>query len=227
MRLVATSDTHFFVDPSIIPPGDVFVHGGDLMDRGYESEWNDLLSWLEALPHEKKYLVPGNHDFHLVNYPGPALQDLKWVGVEVIGHPLSRKKVTLPNDMIMIGSPWVTELKRWAYNSDEKTIHEYMMSLGPADVVISHSPIYGSLDEVVVSTKKQFTEAGLVEESQYKNTGIKAYEVYRKRFNPKVWIHGHIHEDYGHVKVDNTDIFNVCLCDINYKHRNPPLVLEL
>lgn len=214
MKLVATSDTHFFVDPSIIPIGDVFVHAGDLMDRGYESEWKDLLSWLEALPHERKFLVPGNHDFHLLNYPGPALQELKWIGVEVIGHPLSNKKVILDNGMVMVGSPWVTTLQRWAFNTDEQAVHDYMMELGPADIVISHSPIYGYLDEVNVIGGKL-------------HTGIKAYEEYRQKFNPLVWIHGHIHEGYGHIKVDNTDIFNVCLCDINYKHRNHPLVLEL
>lgn len=214
MRLVATSDTHFFVDPSIIPIGDVFVHAGDLMDRGYESEWKDLLTWLEALPHEKKYLVPGNHDFHLLNYPGPAMQELKWIGVEVIGHPLSNNTATLPNGMTMFGSPWVTDLQRWAFNTDETTMQQYMMNAGPADIIVTHSPIFGYLDEVQ-------TKRGLV------NTGIKAYDEYRKRVNPKVWIHGHIHEGYGHIKVDETDIYNVCLCDINYKHRNMPLVLDL
>lgn len=214
MKIVATSDTHFFVDPSIVPPGDVFIHAGDLMDRGYESEWEDCLAWLAELPHQKKYLIPGNHDFHLLNYPGPAIQDLKWIGVEVIGHPLSSKRVTLPNGMVMIGSPWVTNLKRWAFNTDEQMAHDYIMSLGPADVVVTHSPIHGYLDEVM-------TIKGKI------HTGIETYDDYRTRFNPKVWIHGHIHEGYGHIKVDNTDIYNVSLCDIEYIHRNMPMVIDL
>jgi len=214
MRIVATSDSHFFVDPSIIPDGDVFIHAGDLMDRGTVDEWDDLLAWLEVLPHKHKYFVPGNHDFHLMLYPGPAMQDLKWASVTTIGHPLSSKTTVLPNGMKMGGSPWVTNLARWAFNSQEMPIAEYIFGMGPVDVMVTHSPAYGHLDEVM-------TKQGIV------NTGIQAYNTYMDSFNPKIWINGHIHEGYGHKKVNETDVYNVCLCDIEYKHRNAPIVIDI
>lgn len=229
MRIVATSDTHFFVDPAVIPDGDVFIHAGDLMNRGTVNEWDDCLAWLDALPHQHKYFVPGNHDFHLMLYPGPAMQDLRRVGVKTVGHPLSDTVVTLPNGMTMLGSPWVTDLMRWAFNSNEDAIREHMMSAGPADIVVTHSPIHGILDEVVVGSRAKFTDRGMIREPVYEHTGARSYIGYMNEFKPLVWIHGHIHEGYGQQTIDKTGttVYNVCLCDINYKHRNAPAIIDL
>ena len=85
MRLVVTSDTHFNFPPDFVPDGDVFLHCGDLMYTGYPDEWAGRVASLAALPHKQKIIVPGNHDLHISNYAGPALQDLRRAGVTVIG----------------------------------------------------------------------------------------------------------------------------------------------
>ena len=87
MRIVATSDTHHVVDVSTIPDGDVFMHCGDLCRTGYPDDFECQLEWLAKLPHKTKLFTPGNHDFHLQVYPGPALQQLREVGVWVVGLP--------------------------------------------------------------------------------------------------------------------------------------------
>lgn len=229
MRIVATSDTHHFVDPTVIPDGDVFIHAGDLMNRGHVLEWEDCLAWMAVLPLKRKIYVPGNHDFHVQLYPGPAMQELKWAGIEVLGHPLGRHRTELANGMTIIGSPWVTGLKRWAFNTDETTINCHIFNAGKADIVVTHSPIYGILDEVVTGTKKKATDEGLIEEPEITHTGVKTYIDYLYKFKPKYWIHGHIHECYGQTTIEETGtiVYNVSLCDLQYKHRNPPLVLDV
>lgn len=213
MRLVATSDTHHVVDVASIPDGDVFVHAGDLMQTGYPQDFEDQLGWLAALPHAIKVFVPGNHDFHLQVYPGPALQQLRSAGVKVIGLPdnPNYESLKLPNGMSLLGLPFVTNLPRWAFNSTEEAIWAYLRSKGRHDIIVSHAPVYGVLDRVPSG----------------KRVGIDAYRAYVKHYKPKAWIHGHIHEDYGTDELNSTKIFNVAMCDRAYDHANPPMVIDL
>lgn len=212
MRLVATSDTHFPVDPSLIPDGDVFIHAGDLLSRGYESEWIPALEWLNNLPHKTKIFVPGNHDFHLEVYSGPALQDLRSCGVTVVGFPGNRgfEEVVLPNQMTLLGLPFVTNLPRWAFNAEEEDIERFLLTKHKADIVVSHSPIKGVLDGDDAS-----------------HFGISCYKDFLHRIKPKLWFCGHVHEKYGHIKLGQTDVYNVAMCDRAYRHKNPPIVLDL
>lgn len=209
MRIVATSDTHYPVkDISFIPDGDVFIHAGDLMQNGYPDEWKPCLDWLSQLPHKHKYFIPGNHDFHLKNYPGPALQDLRRIGVTVVGIPDNDnyRKVKLPNGMTMLGLPFVVDLPKWAFNVSLDYLLDYLNNVGNADIVVSHAPIQCFLDN---------------------DKGISCYHDYLLKCSPKVWIHGHIHECYGTSDYAGCNIYNVAMCDRRYKHTNAPMVIDV
>lgn len=212
MRLVATSDTHAPFDPKKIPDGDVFVHAGDLMVDGYPDEWKERVACFAELPHKRKILVPGNHDFHIMLYPGPSLQNLRKAGVTVVGLPGNYGYVTtiLPNSMVLFGIPFVVDLPRWAFNRTEEEIYAEIMST-PADIVVSHAPIFNILDEA--------DKGG--------HGGVKAFRDYAKYYRPKHWIHGHIHEAYGRATFLHTNVYNVAMSNRNYEHVNAPLVLDL
>ena len=217
MRIVATSDTHHRVDVvKWIPDGDVFIHAGDLMRTGYPSDFEAQLEWLAELKHPIKLFVPGNHDFHLQVYPGPALQQLRAIGVTVVGLPGNTQfsSYTLPNGMTVLGMPQVTNLPRWAFNDTEDRIWAFMRSKGYHDIVVSHAPAYGVLDRVP-------SKGGM------KNVGNDAFTAYARAYKPKHWFHGHIHEDYGNMKFLETEFHNVAMCNRNYEHANPPIVVDL
>jgi predicted phosphohydrolase len=209
MRLVVTSDTHFPF--SGIPDGDVFLHCGDLMYTGYLNEWNPLLDSLRALPHKEKYLIAGNHDIHMEVYTGPALAELRSIGVKVVGPPASNNIVSLPNGMTLLGVPFVTNLSNWAFNETEERIREYMEAAGSVDIVASHSPPMGILSRIDSKT----------------HAGVSAFRAYLKRFRPKYWFCGHIHESYGHASVQGCEFYNVAMCNHEYKQVNAPVVLDL
>lgn len=220
MRLVATSDTHVPVDPSIIPDGDVFIHAGDLMTTGYPDDFSQQLEWLAELPHPIKLYTPGNHDFQLMVYPGPALQDLRRVGVTVLGLPGNEQYYTstLPNGLTVLGLPYVTNLPRWAFNlsrNEELDLVETIRhkSYKRADIIMSHSPVKGILD---------------LSARGHQQAGMDAYRtlVDEEIVSPKLWFSGHIHEAYGHTNYKGIDFYNVSLCDRGYKHINPPIVLD-
>jgi hypothetical protein len=61
IRIVCISDTHGD-DPSLsVPPGDIFIHAGDLggPNRGTKEEMKSAYVWIEALPHLVKVVVAG------------------------------------------------------------------------------------------------------------------------------------------------------------------------
>lgn len=220
MRLVATSDTHYPVDTTMIPDGDVFIHCGDLLRTGYPDDFVRNLDWLAALPHKLKLYTPGNHDLHLQLYPGPALQQLRSVGVWVIGLPGNNNYAayTLPNGMTILGVPYVTNLPRWAFNATEEEIWTHMQSMGRHDIIMSHAPAYGVLDRVPYRFGNDHSQ---------KHVGIKAFSRYASEYKPKLWLHGHIHEDYGTMQFQDTTFYNVAMCDRNYKHSNSPIVIDI
>jgi Icc-related predicted phosphoesterase len=214
MRLVVTSDTHTPVDPSIIPDGDVFIHAGDLMSSGTPDEWRAALEWLSVLPHKTKIYVPGNHDFHLTLYPGPAVQDMREMGFVVLGLPNNHEyqSIKLPNGMTVLGLPYVKNLDRWCFNTTEEEIFSLLHTTRRHDIVVSHAPVHGYLDHKI--------------RGEY--SGFQAYEEYLYETSPNYWFHGHIHEHQGeNIKLFNTEIYNVCMSDRFNKHTNLPLVLDI
>lgn len=213
MRLVATSDTHYPLSMKV-PDGDVFVHAGDFMRTGYPDEWRATIAWFRHLPHATKILVPGNHDFHLQVYPGPALQDLREVGVTVVGLPGNDHytSVTLSNGMSLLGLPYVYN-NRWAFDISPQELEAHLSRVWndarEHQVIVSHSPVHGILDA---------TERG--------PAGIEVYRKWLPR-KPRVWISGHIHESYGSTVVDGCRFYNVSMCDRSYTQANPPAVIDL
>lgn len=214
MRIVATSDTHNPIRIGMqqeIPNGDVFIHAGDLMQNGYPDEWKSRLNWLKKLPHKKKYYIPGNHDLHLKNYTGPALQNLRSAGVTVVGLPNNPRYeiVTLDNGMTLLGLPFVTNLPNWAFSISEEELKTKLQR--KVDIVVSHAPIRGILDT----------------NNNGENMGIKSYREYLYKFFPKIWIHGHIHEAFGHTEEAGCQIYNVAMCDRKQEQVNVPVVIDI
>lgn len=209
MRIVATADTHFVFDKDDYPAGDVFVHAGDFMYSGYLDEWHARVASFAALEYEHKILVPGNHDIHLEKYAGPALQDLRKAGVDVVGPPSKKyfHKIALPNGMTLGGCPYVTDLPGWAFNWDEDSIWGFLDTMGRVDVLVAHSP-----------------PAGLLDGRHY---GTKALRKYIYKFEPQLLICGHVHESYGTKQCGKTLVANVARCNGDYEQVNPPMVFDL
>lgn len=235
MRLVATSDTHKPVDPSLIPDGDVFVHAGDLCETGYPDDFNLNLQWLAALPHKYKFFIPGNHDFHLQIYPGPALQAFRKIGFTVLGLPGNANYYTaeLPNQMKIGGFPLVDGLQdRWAFGRKtyrdfgiERPYEIFSDMLKTCSIIVTHAPIFGFKDRSLRNTDKP-TSVG---DKMMRQCVDLSYGIKTKHF-----ICGHIHEDKGSMNVKLTDgyeknfsVHNVSMCDRNNEHVGRPLVLDL
>lgn len=235
MRLIATSDTHKEVREGTIPDGDVFIHAGDFQTTGYVEEFHEMLYWMHRLPHKEKILVPGNHDFHLINYPGPALQQLRAAGFTVLGFPGNAHfyTKTLPNGMIVGGFPLVNGLQeRWAFGlkhfeffgiNDPYRDMLYSLIRG-CDILVTHAPVYGFLDQ-----SKRDGDPVSVGDKQIRH----CIEMCPPdQFRVKHIIHGHIHEARGTIEKavigsNTVSIHNVAMCDRAHRHTGKPLILDL
>ena len=211
LKLVATADTHFPFDEDMIPSGDIFLHAGDLMLGGHLGEWNSRLQSLADLPHKQKIFVPGNHDKFVEDYPDQALPALLEAGITVVGHPLTSPYITLENGMTLRGLPYVINLRRWAFFREEDWIEEHLKREGRYDIVVSHGPPNGLLDSA----------------DRGGHIGCLAFRKYLVRTKPLIWICGHVHESYGHTFYDETNMYNVAMCDLAYEQVNKPQVIEL
>lgn len=213
MRLVATSDTHFPFDASRVPDGDVFVLAGDFMYEGTPAEWKPRVESLAALPHKIKIYVPGNHDYFPFHYRGVARSQLRRAASTLLVDDYD--PMVMVDGVRFLCIPYVTGLHGWAYNREEADVYRWIKQAtedAVPDVIISHSPPYQIRDAVgnqhygCMAFNKWFYEPGP---------------------KPKVWICGHIHDSYGHERVDGCDFYNVAMCDEKYQQTNQPMVIDL
>src|SRR5689334_6753193 len=72
MRLVCLSDTHDLHERIDVPDGDVLVHAGDFTMSGREERIRAFDAWLATLPHRRKIVVAGNHDWLFQREPAKA-----------------------------------------------------------------------------------------------------------------------------------------------------------
>jgi hypothetical protein len=66
LRIVCIADTHNDNPTPHIPEGDIFIHAGDIVDRGSTiHQYEAALDWISNLPHRLKIVVGGNNDVDL------------------------------------------------------------------------------------------------------------------------------------------------------------------
>lgn len=219
MRIVATSDTHFPF--TVQEEGDVFVHAGDLMYSGQLPEWQERLTSLRNIQgFRHKLLVPGNHDYYLEHYAGLARTELRRARVMLLNEYNPTAEI---DGVKFLAIPFVTGLPGWAYNRDEDWVSRWLEQVTDGftpDVVISHAPLFGTLDATnpnASNVRQRNHVGGLAANRWYHAAAVK----------PKLWICGHIHESYGILNTDTTRFHNVAMCDRAYEQSNAPHVIDL
>jgi len=177
MRIVAVADTHLFHDELVVPDGDLFVHAGDMCRAGHRSELVLAAEWIRSLPHAKKIVVAGNHDWYFsddraaaIDVLGDGVVYLEDAGVEVEG-------------VKFWGSPWQPEFNAWAFNLPRGAPLAEKWAKIPAntDVLITHGPPAGLGDRSSVGGRQ----------------GCADLLARVKKIRPRVHLYGHIHEDGG------------------------------
>jgi Icc-related predicted phosphoesterase len=176
MRIVAVADTHLFHDSLTVPEGDVFVHAGDLCRGGDLDELKTAADWIRSLPHPRKVVIAGNHDWAFVHEPERAralFEDMVYLedsGAAIEGYRFW-------------GSPWQPEFNGWAFNlpRGEALAKKWALIPEGTDVLVTHGPPLGIGDRGPVAGRAGCADL------------MERVRVVR----PRLHLFGHIHQDGG------------------------------
>jgi len=205
LTIVLISDTHDLHREIDVPYGDLLIHAGDFtMDSRSAEKLLDFNDWLGELPHPSRVVIPGNHDF-------------------VVEDPSNRERITnatlLVNEGVDInglriwGSP-TTPLLGEAFGVVSDTGRAKLYSQIPADtdILVTHGPPHGILDQVPGSNRHE---------------GCRQLLAAVQRAKPMLHVFGHVHGGYGTHSTNDTLFVNAALPGRGFEMSNPPHVFKL
>jgi Icc-related predicted phosphoesterase len=209
MQLTFISDTHGKHRDLVLGSGDVLIHCGDFTRMGEVDEVEDFADFISMQNFHHKIVIAGNHDW--------CFEDNRRAEAEKV---LTEKGIIYLNDSgieiagkYFWGSPIQPEFCDWAFNRPRgKKIAEHWQLIPKyTDVLITHGPAFGYLDEC------------------YHGERVGCEELAKVVFKIKPSIHafGHIHEDYGTDEKRGVLFVNACSLNEDYELANPPITVQL
>lgn len=206
MKIVCISDTHNKHEELFLPEGDILIHAGDFTDAGTENETINFLKWFSSTPFKYKILVAGNHDFY-IEKNSHKLQEIIPSNI----HYLEDSGITIEN-INFWGSPYIPGEAGWAFvkGRGKPISHHWDLIPTNTDVLITHGPPFGMLDEL--------NDRTLI--------GCKNLKEKIERTKISLHIFGHVHNDYGKVKTLKTLYINSSSLDETLRIINQPIAIE-
>lgn len=214
ITIAAISDQHGEL-PNI-PKCHLLLIGGDICPEGSpasQARWmnTSLRHWLKEVPADEIVAIAGNHDVIFEHAEFLIPQDLRW-------HYLKDDLITLFG-ITIYGSPW--QLPFWgAFNADDRMLEsKYAAIPKDIDILITHGPPFGILDEVPAWTDYQ-------DERPIIHTGSISLRKKIFEVKPKLVVSGHIHCAYGFRKIDEILFANASLLNDDMELVNKPFLFN-
>ncbi len=208
MRLVVISDTHGQHTQLGRLERDVLIHCGDFCD-GFRKDPRDVEAidaWFAEQEFERILCVGGNHDFAVegrVAQGRPVFENAVWLLDETHVH----------RGVKFFGSPWVPHLQGWAfYISDEGMRAKWSLIPDDTDVLISHTPPYGIMDQP---------------RSRRVHCGCPHLLERVEAVKPRYHLFGHNHASAGVHEAGSTTFVNASVVDRGFDVARDPVVLEI
>lgn len=247
MNITFISDLHGHFPE--LEGGDVLVIAGDLTDRDTASDMNKFYVWLNNLDYKKKILIAGNHDNYFFHCYKHGIKPFSLPNTEYLCDSGCEYE-----NLRFFGSPWTKSFegmnprcKAFTVDTEEKLADKFSKIPLDTNILITHSPPYGILDEVVLD--HNYYRTATLDVLLYDRTGSKSL-LDKSHSLPNLKIHcfGHIHENYGIFYKDfifrsgcsfskgkishdiekwGTLFINASHVDENYKPVNPPIRIEI
>lgn len=231
MKITFISDSHTYLYDElyrelVLPEGDVLCFSGDIMSSGNnEGELIHFLKWVSKQPFKCKIFIAGNHDRFLEKQP--------LISKEIISNYQDYGVVYLENSSFeyegvkFYGTPHQPFFCNWAFNvaDYEKLVNIYQQIPDDIDVLLTHCPPYGILDQ---SHHPNYSNPD--GENHLGSMELKEVlaEKNLKKCQPRVVAFGHIHGDGGKMmQIGDTVYINASLCDEYYEPVNNIISIEL
>jgi len=212
IRIVIISDTHNRHSRVTLPKGDILIHCGDATGVGKISEITSFRKWFKAQPFRYKIFTMGNHEVSFED--NFTIAKLMLNLEEGKGEYLLHDESCVVDGIKIHGNCWQPAFNGWAFgkDSEEELAEKYSTIPSDTDVLVTHSPPYGILDQCADGRK------------------VGSFSLLEKIREVKPWlsVFGHIHEGYGTLKLQDlrTTFANAAICDLVYHPGNKPIVYD-
>jgi len=207
LKIVCISDTHSLHDNIWVPDGDIVICSGDISNVGEISDIQRFLDWYQKLPHTYKILTPGNHDWGFEKNELLCSDMCKERGIIYLND--SGYKI---NGIKIWGTASQKPFCNWAFNhSDSKRLYIYDMIPSDTNILITHGPPYGILDDL-----------------HRENLGDR---ILLNKINTlkelKAMVFGHIHNGRGTKRIGDILYINASCCNEEYEPINDPIIFSI
>lgn len=201
VRIVTVADTHEHHDNVVVPDGDIFICAGDMTMLGEKKQIKRCFEWINALPHEHKIVIAGNHDLNL-SPETPMYHDLKMKQL-IDSYPSitylcdTGTTVKVKERLLKVyGSPYTIEFNDWVFQYAEND-RSWDMIPSDTDIVVTHMPPYGILDTIDATSRGGSCFSGGCKKLRERVLAVK----------PLVHVFGHLHCDGGRTEVKGETTF--------------------
>lgn len=218
MRIVCISDTHNKHKKITIPDGDVLVHAGDMSSVGHPHELSNAAQWMSKLPHKHKFVICGNHEYHVSEDTETMKAFFEPFDIQVV-----HNEVVEVDGFRFYGEPRTPEFFDWGWMYPRAQGHKIWKDLPPnLDLLLTHGPPHGFGDYVDNKWNLGGAHVGC---GHLREKLIQRHE----QGDPiRYLVCGHIHAAYGVYATDfETVVVNASICTEEYEPRNAPVVLHL
>jgi len=217
LKVVAISDVHCKWNKLKIPECDILISVGDYSFQGEKHVVRDYHHWLNEQDAGYIISIQGNHEKwveknfaeakQIAEEECPGVHFMVEGLVEIEGIKIWGSAIT----------PW---FHNWAYNRyrGEDILRHWSQIPEGIDILATHGPVYGILDEVLSPCGDPYDPP--------RNVGCEMLLQEIKRVKPAIHLCGHIHSGYGQVHKDSTSYYNVSVCDEMYVASNPVTIIE-
>ena len=212
MKICCVADTHCAdLEELNLPDADILIHAGDWTFRGDVKEVAQFNEYCGKVKDKFKHgihIVPGNHDW-LAQKQLHLCKDML-----ANCHMVTHEVVEIEGKRFWF-CPYTLFFNDWAFNEYEARLKDiYGMIPEGIDVLVTHGPPYGILDEVCRDFKQTFLGShALLDQVQL--------------VKPRFHVFGHIHSGYGMKRVADTTFINAAVHNNHYQLVNLPIVIEI
>ena len=188
---------------------DVLIHAGDALGHGTLEELKDFADWFN-LQKGLKILIGGNHCGVMEKLGSEAVNEYFPEAVY-----LQDQGFTLPNGMLIYGSPYTLAFNNWFFQLDPEDAKAHWAKIpNNVDILVTHGPAFDHLDYV----------AGVG------SLGDKELLKRIEEVKPSYHVFGHLHRDKGQRRIisdNNITYINAGLLDNNYRMIHEPIYFEV
>jgi Icc-related predicted phosphoesterase len=209
MIIDCISDLHGFYPE--LDGGDLLIVAGDLTASDEFLQYEAFFKWLLMQKYKRKILIAGNHD-------GMLMGLYKIEGEETDLSYLCDSGTEFEGLKIW-GSPWThlfpgVNPRCTAFMIPKEQLEaKWKLIPDDIDILVTHSPPYGILDEYYD-----------YDSGHTKYGGCEELYMTVQRIRPRLHVFGHIHENGGHGKEKERILYiNASLCNEGYKFVNKPI----